>query len=139
MAVAVFLLQGLLLRDVGSLLAPLSVLENDLVASGKNLKWSGDLIKLVELYGAGFAKDLEVRWVYKVTHRYTVHIEAQGLDWVSHFICVNRLRIRAGSHHIDGRVYEHLEQFMRCGHAHQFAVIDGRLYEHLGDWQPIGG
>src|SRR5262249_36394806 len=57
----------------GSDLRPLAVLEDDLVAAGKNLERPRHLAAMVELARVGLAEDLEVRRVDEVRHLEAVH------------------------------------------------------------------
>src|SRR5438105_14761555 len=76
MTATVFLCELLLLRSRGEGLGPFPVFEDDLIATGKKLKWLVHLVEMVELYRAGFVKDFEIRWIYKVAHLDVVNFEA---------------------------------------------------------------
>src|SRR6266849_3792067 len=68
MAAPIFAAKTLFLRSRGEDLAPLSVLEDDLVAAGKDLKRLVDLLQLIEPHRAGLVKDFEVGRIDKVRH-----------------------------------------------------------------------
>src|SRR5690349_12375808 len=77
MSAAVFLREALFLRRRPEDLAPLSVLEDDLVAAREYLERPVDLVQLIEFHRAGLVERLEIRRVDEVGHRDAVHLEAQ--------------------------------------------------------------
>ena len=72
----VFLRKLLLFCRRGENLGPFPVFEDDLIATGKELKWLVHLVEMVELYRTGFMKDFEIRWIHKVAHRDVVNFKA---------------------------------------------------------------
>ena len=120
-------------------MTPLPVLKDDLVATGKDLKWLLDLLQAVELHGAGFVKGFEIGRVYKVGHRNAVDVEAKLLDRIRTLVRIHDLRIRACRHHVDGRVDQHLYELVRCRHAYEVTIVQRCLDEDLGLRQSIRG
>src|SRR5579862_537622 len=57
-------------------LAPLSIIQDELIAALKNLKGLRYLIHLIELHRARLAEIFEVRWIHEVAHRNAVHGKA---------------------------------------------------------------
>ena len=114
MIAAILKRKTLLLRFRAVELAPLAVSENDLITTGKNLKWFLDLVHLIEVHRPGFVEVFELRWVNEVTHLDTIYRETQRFDCIGTLVGIDQFRIGTGSHQVDGRIDQHLNQFMRC-------------------------
>src|SRR5437879_9511557 len=93
-AAAVLFSEGLLLRIGAKDLAPLPILEDDLISTRKDLERCGHLIHLVELYRVRLAKNLEIRWVHEVAQRNSVDVEGESLDRVGALVSVDCALLR---------------------------------------------
>src|SRR5256885_17053502 len=98
MTTTIFLCELLLFRSRGEGLGPFPVFEDDLIATGKELKWLVHLVEMVELYRAGFVKDFEIRRVHKVAHLDVVNFEALGLFGIRTLVCICGFRIGGRRH-----------------------------------------
>ena len=107
---------GLCLRT--RYLGPLTVLEDNLVAAGQDLKRLIYFILLVEFYRPGFAENFEVSGVNEVAHFYAADFESDLLDRIRALVRVHRFGVGARRHHIVRRIHEHLDQFVRRRHAY---------------------
>src|SRR5262245_51151248 len=67
-AAPVLALEALLLRDRAVDLRPLAVLEDDLVAAGKDLEWPVHLAQVVELHRSRLAEGFKIGRVDEVAH-----------------------------------------------------------------------
>src|SRR6266581_7012952 len=87
---------AVLAREASSLgdraedLAPLAVLEDDLVAASVDLERSAHLLESVKLHRPRLVEVLEVGGVHEVAHRNPVDTEAQRLDRIGALVGIDR-------------------------------------------------
>src|SRR5204863_3128692 len=90
-AAPVLAAEALFLRNRCEDLAPLSVLEDDLIAAGKDLKRLADLLHLIEAHRTSLVKNLEIGRIDEVRHRNSVDFEAEPLDRIGAFVGIHDL------------------------------------------------
>src|ERR1035441_5276489 len=98
----VFLPESLRFLDGTVDLGPLAMPEYDLVAVGQYLKRLLHLVQVVELHRPRFVKVLEIRWVHKIAHVHSPHLEIERLHRIRTFVGIDRLGIGSGRHQVGG-------------------------------------
>src|SRR4051812_221508 len=119
-------------------LHPLAVLEDRHVAAGPDLERLLARSHLVELVAARFAEPLEPARISEVRERDAGDLERLVLDGIRYFVSIEGAVRRLGGE-IDGRIGQHLCQFMRGGDADQVLARDGGPHEDLAERQPLRG